>query len=56
MDWNDVFIIKEKPYVVSLIPVIFMRFMTVVYILDAKIGFNMPLNTSYIVGASLQLF
>ncbi|QOT00336.1 carbon starvation protein A [Brevibacterium sp. JNUCC-42] len=42
--------IKGKPYVVSLIPAIFMTMMTVVYILNAKIGFNIPLNNAYIVG------
>ncbi|GAB6455021.1 hypothetical protein bcgnr5390_57280 [Bacillus luti] len=47
--------IKGKPYVVSLIPVIFMTFMTVVYILNAKIGFNIPLNTSYVAGAVITV-
>ncbi|MCU5375828.1 carbon starvation protein A [Bacillus cereus] len=47
--------IKGKPYVVSLIPAIFMTLMTVVYILNAKIGFNIPLNTSYIVGAVITV-
>lgn len=43
--------IKGKQHTVPLIPAIFMTFMTVVYILNEKIGFNIPLNTSYIVGA-----
>ncbi|HDX9623867.1 TPA: carbon starvation protein A [Bacillus anthracis] len=47
--------IKGKPYVVSLIPAIFMTLMTVIYILNAKIGFNIPLNTSYIIGAIITV-
>ncbi|MDX5942409.1 carbon starvation CstA family protein [Bacillus cereus group sp. BfR-BA-00431] len=47
--------IKGKPYVVSLIPAIFMTLMTVIYILNAKIGFNIPLNTSYIIGAVITV-
>ncbi|MGG0299980.1 carbon starvation CstA family protein [Bacillus albus] len=47
--------IKGKPYVVSLIPAIFMTLMTVIYILNAKIGFNIPLNTSYIVGTIITV-
>ncbi|KAB2452403.1 carbon starvation protein A [Bacillus sp. CH126_4D] len=47
--------IKGKPYVVSLIPAIFMPLMTVIYILNAKIGFNIPLNTSYIVGTIITV-
>lgn len=47
--------IKGKPYVVSLIPAIFMTLMTVIYILNAKIGFNIPLNTSYIVGTVITV-
>ncbi|SCN44281.1 Protein of unknown function [Bacillus cereus] len=41
--------IKRKPHVVSLIPAIFMTLMTVIYILNAKIGFNISLTTSYMV-------
>lgn len=41
--------IKGKPHVVSLIPAIVMTLMTVIYILNAKIGFNIPLTTSYMV-------
>lgn len=41
--------IKRKPHVVSLIPAIFMTLMTVIYILNAKIVFNIPLTTSYMV-------
>lgn len=29
--------------------------MTVIYILNAKIGFNIPLNTSYIIGAVITV-
>ncbi|MDA1886411.1 carbon starvation CstA family protein [Bacillus cereus group sp. BY105LC] len=47
--------IKGKPYVVSLIPAIFMTLMTAIYILNAKIGFNIPLNTSYIIGAVITV-
>ncbi|MCU5695188.1 carbon starvation protein A [Bacillus cereus] len=47
--------IKGKPYIVSLIPAIFMTLMTVIYILNAKIGFNIPLNTSYIIGAVITV-
>ncbi|PRD11023.1 carbon starvation protein A [Bacillus sp. MYb56] len=47
--------IKGKQYIVSLIPAIFMTLMTVVYILNAKIGFNIQLNTSYIVGAVITV-
>ncbi|TPV46678.1 phosphorylase [Bacillus dicomae] len=32
-----------------------MTLMTVIYILNAKIGFNIPLNTSYIVGAVITV-
>lgn len=42
--------IKEKAYVVALIPAIFITMMTVVYILNAKIGFNISLNKAYILG------
>ncbi|MFK4412296.1 carbon starvation protein CstA [Bacillus sp. RC251] len=44
--------IKGKLYVVFLIPV---TLMTVIYILNAKIGFNIPLNTSYIVGTVITV-
>ncbi|HDR4439604.1 carbon starvation protein A [Bacillus thuringiensis serovar brasilensis] len=47
--------IKGKSYIVSLIPAIFMTLMTVIYILNAKIGFNIPLNTSYIIGAVITV-
>lgn len=33
-----------------------MTLMNVIYILNAKIGFNIPLNTSYMVGAVLPLY
>ncbi|CAM3876702.1 hypothetical protein BAQ48_01905 [Bacillus luti] len=47
--------IKGKPYVVFLIPAIFMTLMTVIYILNAKIGFKISLNTSYVVGAVITV-
>lgn len=47
--------IKGKLHVVFLIPVIVMTLMTVIYILNAKIGFNIPLNTSYIVGTFITI-
>ncbi|WP_369899621.1 carbon starvation protein A [Bacillus manliponensis] len=42
--------VKGRQYVVSLIPALFITMMTVVYILNAQIGFNMKLDTSYIMG------
>ena len=45
--------IKGKNYVVSLIPALFMTYMVFVYILNEKIGFNLDLNISFIVGVIL---
>jgi len=45
--------IKGKNYVVSLIPAIFITYMVLIYILNAKIGFNLDLTISYIVGLIL---
>ncbi|HLR22405.1 MAG TPA: carbon starvation CstA family protein [Pseudogracilibacillus sp.] len=45
--------IKGKNYIVSFVPGLFMTYMVFVYILNAKIGFNLPLNISFIVGAVL---
>src|SRR5699024_8524205 len=36
--------IKGKNYIVSFVPGLFMTYMVFVYILNAKIGFNLPLN------------
>ncbi|EOP09086.1 hypothetical protein KQ3_01044 [Bacillus cereus B5-2] len=47
--------IKGKVDVVSLIPAIFMTPMTVVYILNAKIGFNISLYITYIVDAVITV-
>src|SRR5690625_1886557 len=45
--------IKGKNYIVSFVPGLFMTYMVFVYILNAKIGFNLPLNISFVVGAVL---
>src|SRR5699024_12299865 len=42
-----------KNYIVSFVSGLFMTYMVFVYILNAKIGFNLPLNISFIVGAVL---
>jgi len=47
--------IKGKNYVVSLIPALFMTYMVFVYILNEKIGFNLDLNISFIVGLILTI-
>lgn len=47
--------IKGKPYIVSLIPALFISYMVFVYILSEKIGFNLDLNTSFIVGFILMV-
>jgi len=47
--------IKGKNYVVSLIPALFMTYMVFVYILNEKIGFNLDLNISFIVGLFLTI-
>ncbi|UOQ49150.1 carbon starvation protein A [Gracilibacillus caseinilyticus] len=47
--------IKGKNYVVSLVPAVFMSYMVFVYILNAKIGFNLDLNLSFIVGIVLTI-
>ena len=40
--------ISKKNYWIALIPGIFMLMATTTYILNAKIGFNLPMNISYI--------
>lgn len=45
--------IKGKNYFVSLIPALFISYMVFVYILNQKIGFNLDLNVSFIVGLVL---
>src|SRR5699024_3942827 len=47
--------IKGKNYVVSLISALFMTYMVFVYILNDKIGFNLDLNISFIVGLLLTV-
>ena len=48
--------IKGKNYFVSLIPALFITYMVFVYILNQKIGFNLDLKLSFIVGIVLTLF
>lgn len=44
--------IAKKNYWIAAIPALFMTMATFTYILNAKIGFNMPMNVSYIVAAA----
>jgi len=46
-------LIKGKNYFVSLIPALFITYMVFVYILNQKIGFNLDLKVSFIVGLIL---
>lgn len=46
-------LIKGKNYFISLIPAIFITYMVFVYILSERIGFNLSLNTSFIVSIFL---
>ncbi|MFC4402479.1 carbon starvation protein A [Gracilibacillus xinjiangensis] len=43
-------IVKGKNYFIPLVPAIFMTYMVFVYILNAKIGFHLDLNLSFIIG------
>ncbi|MER2088999.1 MAG: carbon starvation CstA family protein [Sporosarcina sp.] len=45
--------IKGKNYFVSLVPALFITYMVFVYILNQKIGFNLDLKISFIVGLLL---
>ncbi|MFC5590785.1 carbon starvation protein A [Sporosarcina soli] len=45
--------VKGKNYFVSLVPALFISYMVFVYILNQKIGFNLDLNVSFIVGIVL---
>lgn len=45
--------IQGKNYLVSLAPAIFITYMVFVYILNQKIGFNLDLNLSFVVGLVL---
>ena len=47
--------VKGKNYIVSLIPAIFISYMVFVYILNAQIGFQLNLNTSFILGIFLTI-
>ncbi|GGA79180.1 carbon starvation CstA family protein [Ornithinibacillus halotolerans] len=47
--------VKGKNYLVSLAPALFMTYMVFVYILNAKIGFNLDLNISFVVGIILTI-
>lgn len=48
-------LIKGRNYFISLVPAIFMTYMVFVYILNAKIGFQLDLNTSFMVGIVLTI-
>ena len=45
--------IQGKNYLVSMAPAVFITYMVFVYILNQKIGFNLDLNVSYIIGIFL---
>ncbi|RLQ91400.1 carbon starvation CstA family protein [Planomicrobium sp. Y74] len=47
--------IQGKNYLVSLAPAIFITYMVFVYILNQKIGFNLDLNLSFIIGIVLTI-
>ncbi|MGN8646591.1 carbon starvation CstA family protein [Gracilibacillus sp. HCP3S3_G5_1] len=47
--------VKGKNYFISFVPAIFMTYMVFVYILNAKIGFNLDLNLSFVLGIFLTL-
>ena len=47
--------IKGKNYFVSLVPALFITYMVFVYILNEKIGFNLDLKISFIVGIVLTV-
>lgn len=47
--------IQGKNYLVSLAPAIFITYMVFVYILNQKIGFNLDLNLSFIIGLVLTI-
>lgn len=46
---------RGKPWIVGLVPGLFYTFVTSSYIINAKIGFNVPLNLSYIIAAVLTV-
>ncbi|ETP69395.1 carbon starvation protein CstA [Planococcus glaciei] len=47
--------IQGKNYLVSMAPAIFITYMVFVYILNQKIGFNLDLNISFIIGFVLTI-
>ncbi|BAC14236.1 carbon starvation protein A [Oceanobacillus iheyensis] len=47
--------VKGKNFFVSMVPAIFMTYMVLVYILNAKIGFQLDLNISFIIGLVLTV-
>lgn len=47
--------IKGRNYIISLVPAIFITYMVFVYILNAKIGFNLDLTLSFYIGIPLTL-
>lgn len=47
--------IQGKNYLVAMAPAIFITYMVFVYILNQKIGFNLDLNVSFIVGLILTI-
>lgn len=47
--------IQGKNYLVAMAPAIFITYMVFVYILNQKIGFNLDLNISFIVGLILTI-
>ncbi|WP_373893651.1 carbon starvation CstA family protein [Virgibacillus natechei] len=48
-------LVKGKKYWISLIPALFITDMVLVYILNAQIGFNLPMNVSHIGGIILTI-
>lgn len=48
-------LVKGKQFWIPLIPALFITYMVFIYILNAKIGFNLSLNTSYIGGIILTI-
>jgi len=44
-------VLSRKPYLITSIPAVFMTMATFTYLAYAPIGFNLPLQTSYIVAA-----
>lgn len=47
--------IKGKQYIVSFIPALFITYMVFVYILNEKIGFNLNLKISFVIGLILTI-